>query len=173
METAVNFAVCVVHAILFCVDNTCQLYMTNMLEGQALLYAVLVVCWVPLVFNMMFMIFMVNKYVPTVNEKDEVFGKGQHLEKLSDVKYYDILHHSEIQLRQPFRFLYASFKRERIYTRVFHIGYKAVVVLVLYGSSSNPTRNLFLCHCAYCLVYLFFPGPYMLVKTNRSIYSAF
>ena len=26
METAVNFAVCVVHAILFCVDNACQLY---------------------------------------------------------------------------------------------------------------------------------------------------
>ena len=116
---------------------------------------------------MMFMIFMVNKYVPTIHEKDEVFGKGQHLEKLSDVKYYDILHHSKYSCGSLFDFC-MLLSRGNAYTQEFFIlGTKLSWYLFLYGSSSNPTRNLFICHCAYCLVYLFFPGPYILVKTNR------
>ena len=142
-------------------------------DFDVLKYIILPICWFPLLLNMMFMILMINKYSPVIHDSDEIFGKGQHLESHADVKFYDLLHHNEEHVKSPFRFLYAPFKRERRYTRVYHFGFKAVAIFLLYSTKDNPIRMYFYGQSFYSMIYLIFPGPYTSIQTNRvNLYSA-
>jgi hypothetical protein len=143
-----------------------NLIFTNF-NSVTLQYITLSVCWIPLVLNMMFMILMINKYTPKVYGNDELFGRGQPLENHAEVKYYDILHHSEEHLKSPFRFLHAPFKRQRRFTRIFHLGFKATATLLLYSNSSNPIKFYFYGQSFYSFIYLIFPGPFTSEQTNR------
>ena len=109
---------------------------------------------------------MINKYTPTVRDDDELFGRGQHLENHAEVKYYDLLYHSKEHLQSPFRFLYAPFKRQRRFTRIFHLGFKATVTVLLYSNSISPIQHYSYGQSFYSFIYLIFPKEFIIFKVS-------
>ena len=57
--------------------------------------------------------------------------------------------------------------------RVYHFGFKAVAIFLLYSTKDNPIRMYFYGQSFYSMIYLIFPGPYTSIQTNRvNLYSA-